>query len=82
MSLFLLSYMKIVCWNVQGAKKSQLRLEVRFINRTIKLDILILLETMVNDQNADSIIRNLGFSHYNMIPAKNIVAEFGVCGMP
>jgi len=63
--------MKILCWNVQGAKKFQLRLEVGFINRIIRPDILILFETMVNDHNADSIIRNLGFSHYDMIPPEN-----------
>ena len=63
--------MKIVCWNVQGAKKSQLQLEIGFINRTIKPDILILLETMVNDQHAGLIRRNLGFSHYDMIPTEN-----------
>ena len=50
--------MKILCWNVQGAKKFQLRLEVGFINRIIRPDILILLEIMVNEQNAELIIRN------------------------
>jgi len=63
--------MKIVCWNVQGARKSQLRLEVGFINRIIKPDILILLETMVNEQDANLIITNLGFSHYDTIPTEN-----------
>ena len=63
--------MKIVCWDIQGGKKSQLRLEVGLINRTIKADTLTLLETLVNNQNADSIIRNLGFSHYDMIPIEN-----------
>jgi len=48
--------MKVVCWNVQGAKKSQLRLEVGFISHTIRLNILILLGTMVNEQNANMII--------------------------
>ena len=41
--------MKVVCWNVQGAKKPQLRVEVGFINRTIRPNILILLENMVNE---------------------------------
>jgi len=59
--LLLISYMKIVCWNVQEVKKSQL--EVGFIIRTVRLDILILLETMVNEQNANLIITKLGFSH-------------------
>jgi len=30
-----------------------------------------MLETMVNDQNADLIIGTLGFSHYDMIPTVN-----------
>jgi len=53
--------MRVVCWNVQGAKKPQLCLEVGFINRTIRPDILILLETMVNEHNADIINSNFGF---------------------
>ena len=63
--------MKIVCWNVLGAKKSQLHLEVGFINRTIRLDILILLATMVNDHNAEIIAINLGFSNFDTIPLEN-----------
>jgi len=63
--------MKIICWNVQGAKKSQLRHEVKFINRTIKPDILILLETLVNCQNSSLIIRQLGFQHSSTIPPVN-----------
>jgi len=63
--------MKVVCWNVQGAKKPQLRLEVGFITRTIRPDILILIETMVNEQNVDLIFKTLGFSHYERIPTNN-----------
>jgi len=37
--------MKVICWDVQGSKKAQLHHKVGFINRTIKLDILNLLET-------------------------------------
>ena len=63
--------MKVICWNVQGAKKYQFQQEVAFINRTIKPDILFLLETMVNEQNKKLIIRNLGFSQYDTIPTFN-----------
>ena len=63
--------MKVVCWNVQGAKKSQLRLEAGFINCNIRPGILIWLETKVNDQNMNMITRNLGFSHYEIIPVVN-----------
>ena len=65
--------MKIICWNVQGAKKPQLRQEVGFINRTINPDILILLETMVNCQNTDRIISKLGYSHFSSVPTDNHV---------
>jgi len=63
--------MKVVSCNVQGAKKPQLQLEVGFINRTIRPGILILVETMVNEHNADLIIKTLGFSHYERIPTDN-----------
>ena len=63
--------MKIICGNVQGAKESQLRHEVGFINRTIKPDILILLETLVNCQNIDFIIKQLGYSYYSAVPPVN-----------
>jgi len=42
-----------------------------FINRTIKLAILILLEIMVNKYNADLIIQSLGFTNYAKIPIDN-----------
>ena len=42
-----------------------------FINRTIKPDILFLLETMVTEQNTKLIINNLGFSQYETIPKVN-----------
>jgi len=35
-------------------------MEVGFINRTIKPDILILTETMVNEGNTECIIKSLG----------------------
>ena len=73
--------MKIICWNNQGAKKSQLRHEVGFINRTIKPDILILLETLVNYQNTDLIIKQLGYSYYSTIPPINPWGDFGSFGM-
>jgi len=63
--------MKVVCWDVQGAKKPHLRLEVGFITRTINPDILFMLETMVKEQNAESIITTLGFSHHERIPSTN-----------
>jgi len=44
---------------------------VEFINRTIKPDILILLETMVNDCNAERIVKTLGYQFYDTILTHN-----------
>jgi len=63
--------MKIIVWNVQGAKKAQLRPEIGFINRTIDHDILILIETMVNEQNTQRIIRTLGCRHFDFVLPHN-----------
>ena len=63
--------MKITSWNVQGAKQSHFQQEVGFINRTIKPDILVLLETMVNECNATHIIKTLGYQIYDTIPPKS-----------
>jgi len=65
--------MKVICWNVQGVKKAQLHHEVGFINRTIKSNILILLEAMVNGPNGELIIRKLGYHHFSTIPPSNHV---------
>jgi len=70
-SLYL--FMKIIFWNAQGAKKSQLRQQVTFMNRTIKPAILLLLETMVKYQNTDWIIKQFGCRHYSTIPSLNHV---------
>jgi len=44
---------------------------VGFINRTIKPDILVLLETMVNECNASRIVPSLGYQYYDTIPPTN-----------
>ena len=41
--------MKIMAWNVQGAKKHQICDEIRIINQADKPDLLFLIETMVSD---------------------------------
>jgi len=59
--------MKIIIWNVHGAKKVELQHEVGFINRTINPDILLLTETMVNEENTQRIILTLGFPKFEFI---------------
>ena len=73
--------MKIICWNVQGAKKLQLHQEVGFINRTIKPDILILLETLVNCQNSNLIIKQVGYQFSSTVPPVNHMGVFGYFGI-
>jgi len=42
--------MKIISWNVQGAKKDQVLQEVKLLSQTHKPDMVFLLETMVNEK--------------------------------
>ena len=44
-------------------------------------DFLLLIGSMVNDQNADLIIGTLGFSHYDTIPPVNHCCGIGVNGI-
>ena len=63
--------MKIISWNVQGAKKAKVLEEVKFPQRTHKTDILFLIESMTNDRNTSQIIRKMGFENYDFIPPVN-----------
>jgi len=57
--------MKILAWNVQGAKKRQISEEIRFVQKAHQPDLLFLLETMVSEENAKCIILHLGFQCYD-----------------
>ncbi|KAJ8441450.1 hypothetical protein Cgig2_023636 [Carnegiea gigantea] len=61
-------------WHYHRAKKAQLQPEIGFINRTIDPDILILTETMVNEQNTQRIIRTLGYRHFDFVLPHNHTA--------
>jgi len=63
--------MKIICWNIQGAKKHQLREEIKILNRRINVDILILVETMTNRVHIKQIISKLGYDHYDYVLPQN-----------
>jgi len=63
--------MKIISWNVQGAKRSQVLLELQFLKRTQKPNIVFLLETMVNEQNSLRILPRLGFEFYDFVIPNN-----------
>jgi len=57
--------MKIVAWNVQGAKKCQLREEVKYLRIVQQPDLVFLLETMASEETTQKILPILGFDHYD-----------------
>jgi len=57
--------MKILAWNVRGAKKRQISEEIRLIQKTHQPDLLFLLETMVTEENTKRIIPHLGFQYHD-----------------
>ena len=63
--------MKVICWNVRGAKKAQVLEEVKFLKRIHKPDIMFLIETLTNDSNSYNIIRRMGFRQFDFVPPSN-----------
>jgi len=59
--------MKVICWNVQGAKKVQVLEEVNFLKRLHNPDIIFLLETLTNDLNSKRIIQRMGFQNSDFV---------------
>ena len=57
--------MKILAWNVQGAKKRQITEEIKFIQKHHQPDLIFLMETMVNEEHTKRIISRLGFQFYD-----------------
>ena len=57
--------MKILAWNVQGAKKCQVRDEIRYLKIAQQPDLLFLIETMASESTAKQILPQLGFDHYD-----------------
>ena len=63
--------MKILSWNVQGAKRSQVLLELQFLRNTHRPDIVFLLETMINEHNSRRILPRFGFEYYDFVNPTN-----------
>jgi len=57
--------MKILAWNVQGAKKQQVREEIRYLQKSQQPDLIFLIETMASEETANCILPQLGFDHYD-----------------
>jgi len=53
--------MKILAWNVQGARKQQLTEEIKIVQKTQQPDLMLLTETMVSEETTKRIISSLGF---------------------
>ena len=64
--------MKIVAWNVQGAKKQQIREELCYLRKHQQPDLIFLLETMASAETATRLLPQLGFDHYDYtLPVKH-----------
>ena len=59
--------MKVISWNVQGAKKVQVLQELKLLSRIHKPDVLFLLETMVNEENIARLLPTLGYDQYDYV---------------
>jgi len=57
--------LKILAWNVQGAKKHQLREEVKFLQKVQQPDLVFLLETMASEITAKQILPQFGFDYFD-----------------
>ena len=57
--------MKILAWNVQGAKKQQIREEIRYLQKSQQPDLIFLIETMASEDATNRILPQLGFDHYD-----------------
>ena len=57
--------MKILAWNVQGAKKQLLREEIRHLKKFHQPDLIFLIETMASEETTHRILPHLGFDCYD-----------------
>lgn len=70
--------MKMLSWNVQGAKGQQICEEIRFLTRTQRPDILFVLEIMVNKIHTKRMITKLGYDNYDICLPVNHLGGFWV----
>ena len=63
--------MKIISWNVRGAKKSQVLQEILFLKRTYNPQMIFLLETLVNKNHILQILPKMGFEHFDYVSPVN-----------
>lgn len=70
LSIYLISIIIILNWNVRGASSTEFARTLREIMRTNKPDILTLHEPRVGGAGAQEVIRNLGFKHQIIVEAR------------
>jgi len=63
--------MKIISWNVRGAKKAQVLQEILFLKRMYQPQMIFLLETLVNKTNILQILPKMGFDHFDYVEPVN-----------
>jgi len=63
--------MRIVSWNVQGVKKSEVLQKILFLKHTHKPNMLFILETMVNKKNIMDILPKMRFEHFDYVEPVN-----------
>jgi len=63
--------MRIISWNVQGTKKTQVLQEIFFLKRKHKPQIMFLLETLVNKKNILDILPKMSFEHFEYVEPAN-----------
>jgi len=57
--------MKILAWNVQGAKKGQIREEIRYLKQAQQPDLLFLIETLTSEETTKQLLPQLGFDQFD-----------------
>ena len=73
--------MKILAWNVQGAKKCQVREEIRDLQKSQQPDLLFIIETMVSEATTKKIYHTSVLITMTLWFRKIIQEEFGFFGI-
>ena len=70
--------MRIISWDIQCLKKSQVSQEIKILIWNYNPNLLFLLENMVNEKNTLRILQTLGFDHFDYVLPSNHSGGLGV----
>ena len=59
--------MKIISWNIRGAKRSQAISELIYLRKKINPDILFVIETMVSPSTSNRLSKTLGYENVKFV---------------